>query len=130
MPLERITFEREDVFGFRVTGRIEAEDVDEIAREIRDARREQKRLRMYAEIESDWRMGPKAWFRDLIAGLRNGFGFRAAAVVTDQDWLARAAGTARWLPGLKVRTFPSHQAEEARAWITSDDLGTPEEPTA
>jgi hypothetical protein len=130
MPLERITFERSDVVGFRATGRIESEDVDEIAREIRRVRREQKRLRMYAEIEPDWRMGPKAWFKDVMAGLRNSFGFRAAAIVTDQAWPARAAGTAGWLPGLKVRTFPTDQAEAARAWITSDELGSPEEPTA
>lgn len=130
MPLERITFERDDVFGFRATGRIEAEDVDAIAAEIRKTRRAQKRLRLYAEIESDWRMGPKAWFKDSVHGLRNAFGFRAAAIVTDQEWMARSAGMAGWLPGLKVRVFPSDQTDAARAWITSDELGKPEVPTA
>jgi hypothetical protein len=130
MPLERITFDRDDVFGFRATGRIEAEDVDEIAAEIRKTRRERNRLRMYAEIESNWRMGPKAWSRDFLHGLRNAFGFRAAAIVTDHGWLERAAGMAGWLPGLKVRVFPADQPEAARAWITSDDLDAPEEPPA
>lgn len=129
MPIERIPFERAEVFGFRAAGRIEAEDVDEIAGEIRRARADQKRLRLYAEIEPDWRMGPKAWAKDFLHSLRNAFGFRVAAIVTDEAWMARAARMTGWLPGLKVRTFPVDERETARTWIASDELATPKKTT-
>lgn len=129
MPIEIIKLNRDFVFGFRATGRIESEEIDEIAAAIRKTRREHRRLRMYAEIESGWRMGPKAWVKDFLHGLRNAFGFEAAAVVTDQRPIAGMVRMAGLLPGFKARSFPTADREEAREWITSEDLSRPEQGT-
>ncbi len=53
----------------------------------------------------------------LDLGIRNHSSWERTAVVTDQEWLARAAGLFAWMAPGELRIFPVAELEQAKRWV-------------
>ena len=116
--IEIIPFEEENVIGFRIKGRLEDNEFDEIVRIMEERLKLHKKLRVYAEVEEFKGMSVNSFMKDIHYGLKHWRDFDKEAVVSDKGWLsmwARVAGSI--IPGVEVRHFTFDEKEEAKEWI-------------
>lgn len=116
--IEPISLPVENVVGFRIDGKINADDVSRIT-DVIEARLERyPKLRVYAEVERFSGMSVEAFLKDLTFSLRHIKDFEREAIVSDAVWLKRLALIGdRIFPSVEVRHFSKAEKEEARAWI-------------
>jgi hypothetical protein len=108
--------------GFRAAGEIEREDyTDVLVPGLRRALEGGGRLRALYLIEDLDEIEPGAVLEDsklgfdLVARHRNAM--ERSAVVTDLEWMARAAKLFEWMIPGEARVFPRAQLEQAKAWV-------------
>lgn len=108
------------VLGLHISGPVEKADVTSVA-EMMEQRLEQSegRLRIYAEIEGDLELGPKALFEDLRVSMKHYRDVEREAIVADKGWLGTMAKLGDLLPGIEVRHFSWAERDEALKWINA-----------
>jgi SpoIIAA-like len=111
----------EHVVALKVSGHVDASDIERAIAAVEHALARQQRIALRAEIAITG-ISPGAFVRDLGYGLgklRELHRFARSAVITEQEWVARIArAQARILPQIEIRTFTPAQRDEALAWVS------------
>ena len=116
--IEIIPFDEENIIGFRVKGRLEDNEFDEIVGIMEERLKLHKKLRVYAEMEEFKGMSVNSFMKDIHYSLRYWRNFDKEAVVSDKGWLKTWIGIAGSIvPGVEVRHFTFDEKEEAKEWI-------------
>jgi hypothetical protein len=116
--LEIIPFEEGSIIGFRLKGKIEDNEFDEIVSLMEKRLREHKKLRVYAEIEEFKGMSVNTFMKDIHYGLKHWRDFDKEAIVSDKGWLKAWVGFAGSIvPGVEVKHFSFEEIEKAKEWV-------------
>jgi hypothetical protein len=120
--IERLDDMPTGTLGFRATDEIEREDYDEVLRPALERAIEGGgKLRTLYVIEDLEEIEPGALWADSKLGFDLGVRHREAwersAIVTDIDWMARAAKLFLWMIPGEARVFPRAELEQAKAWV-------------
>ncbi len=116
--IEIIPFEEGNIIGFRLNGRIEDEEFDEITEKIEEMLEEHNKLRVYAEIEKIGGMSVNTFMKDIHFKLKHWRDFEKEAVVSDKGWLESWVGIAdKLFPHIEVKHFSTDEKEEAKEWL-------------
>lgn len=111
----------EHVVALKVSGHVDASDIERAIAAVEHALARQERIALHAEIAITG-ISPGAFVRDLRYGLgklRELHRLARSAVITEQEWVARIArAQARILPQIEIRTFVPAQRDEALAWVS------------
>lgn len=110
------------VLGFRVDGDIEREDYERVlAPALRAALERGERLRTLFLIEDLDDIAPSALVADVKLGFDLGIRRRDAwersAIVTDVEWMTRAARLFAWMIPGEARVYPIAELDAATAWV-------------
>jgi hypothetical protein len=112
---------REDVIACRISGRMSAEEIEDISDKVLEAVERNETTHVYVETEGMTGFDAKAWVEQiqrawpLFGKLRR---FGRVAVVSDQQWI-------RWwsriesalLPGISYEMFDLTERERALDWV-------------
>ena len=116
--LEAIPFEEGNIIGFRLKGKIEDNEFDEIVSIMEQRLKEHKKLRVYAEIEEFKGMSVNTFMKDIHYSLKHWRDFDKEAVVSDKGWLKTWVEIAGSLfPGIEVKHFSFEEKEKAKEWV-------------
>jgi hypothetical protein len=118
--VERLSDMPAGTVGFRVAGEVEREDYEEVlVPELRKAR-EAGGLRTLYLIEDLDEIEPGALWADaklgFDLGVRHHDAWVRSAIVTDIDWMARAARLFAWMIPGEARVFGRDELEHAKSW--------------
>jgi hypothetical protein len=109
--------------GFAVSGDVTREEYKAVLLPpIRDAVERGARIRMLVQIGPGFReFESGALLEDARMGLTLGIGhlnaWERTAIVTDVDWIARAAQMFAWMVPGELQVRPLSEADDARAWL-------------
>jgi hypothetical protein len=110
--------------GFRVTGKIEREDYDDVLTPALKGALEAGQLRTLYVIESIDEIGPSALWADAQLGfdltVRHREAWVRSAIVTDIEWMARATKLFAWMIPGEVRVFPLSDLQQATTWVSAE----------
>jgi hypothetical protein len=120
--VERLEGMPEGTIGFRVDGDVEREDyTDVLVPQLRRAVKAGGGLRTLYMIEDLDEMEPGALWEDaklgFDLGVRHHGEWERSAIVTDQEWLARATRLFAWMIPGEARVFAVAELEQAKAWV-------------
>ena len=119
--IEIIPFDESNVVGFRLDGRIDDVDYDQTVAEIQQALDNNKKIRIYAEVENFGGMSVEKFFENFK--VKFGFfkeldRFEKEAIVSDKQWLASIIKLSdKLFPSVEVRYFSSENKADALAWV-------------
>ena len=122
MGIERIHDVPVGVLAFRVDGDVEREDYDEVlSPALLGAIEAGGGLRTLYVIEKLDEIEPGALWADAKLGwdaaVKNRDAWIRSAIVTDIEWMARAARMFLWMIPGEARVFPMAELEAAKAWV-------------
>ena len=128
--IERIEDMPEGTLGFRVTGEVEREDYERVlVPDLRAAVEGGGRLRTLYVIERLEEIEPSALWADAKLGYDLGVRHRDAwdrsAIVTDIEWMARAARMFLWMIPGEARVYPLAELEQAKGWVAGAGGASP-----
>jgi hypothetical protein len=120
--IERLTDMPAGTVGFRVNGEVHRSDyTDVLEPELRGAVESGDGLRTLYLIEDLDELEPSAIWEDAKTGfdlgVRHHDQWRRSAIVTDQEWMARAARMFAWMIPGEARIYPIAELEQAKAWV-------------
>lgn len=116
--LEIIPFEEGNIIGFRLSGKMEDDEFDEIVVRMGGMLKEHKKLRVYAEVEEFKGMSVNTFMKDIHYSLKHWRDIEKEAVVSDKGWLKAWVGFAGSLvPGIEVKHFSFEEIEKAKEWV-------------
>lgn len=116
--IEPIPLPIDNVVGFRIDGKINAEDVSRITDVIEARLKRHPKLRVYAEVKRFSGMSVEAFLKDITFSLRHLKDFEREAIVSDAAWLKKLANIGdRIFPSIEVRHFSVSEKDEALKWI-------------
>ncbi|NJP78870.1 STAS/SEC14 domain-containing protein [Streptomyces sp. AA8] len=119
--LERATDTPAGVDAVKAVGTVSKDDYQKVVEPlIDDARRSGRRIRFLCEIGPDFTsFTPGAAWEDLKVGMGAISLFEGCAVVTDVGWIRESTRLTSFLMPCPVRTFDSHERDEALRWLAS-----------
>lgn len=113
-----IPFEEGNIIGFRIIGKIEDNEFDDIVALMEERLKTHKKLRVYAEVEEFKGMSVNTFMKDIHYGLKHWRDFDKEAVVSDKGWLKTWVSIAAPLfPHIEVKHFSFEEKEKAREWV-------------
>ena len=120
--VERLEGMPDGTIGFRVDGDVEREDYTGLlVPELRRAVKAGGGLRTLYLIEDLDEMEPGALWEDaklgFDLGVRHHSEWERSAIVTDQEWLARATRLFAWMIPGEARVFGRAELAQAKAWV-------------
>lgn len=120
--IERLNDMPAGTLGFRVSGAVHRGDYTEVlVPQLRAAAGSGEELRTLYVIEGMDEIEPQAMWEDaklgFDVGVRHHDQWRRSAIVTDQEWLARAARMFAWMIPGEARIYPLAELEQAKAWV-------------
>lgn len=116
--VELIDFQKGNVVGLRIDGKITEDEFEKIASFCEDKLKEFPNFRLYAELESYGGVDPKAVLKDIKFGIKHWKEIDKEAIVTDQQWMQHVAQAAdKLFPGIEVKAFPFEEDTWAKKWI-------------
>jgi SpoIIAA-like len=123
--IERLSDMPPGTIGFRAAGDIEREDYERVlAPELHRALESGAKVRALFVVEDLDEIEPSALWADSKLGFDVGIRHRDAwvrsAIVTDVDWMARAARLFAWMIPGEARVFPLAELDAAKLWVAGD----------
>jgi SpoIIAA-like len=120
--IEALTDFPDNVVAFACHGHMTKADYETVLiPHIEDKLKRHKKLRAYTEIAPDFAgIDPGAVWEDTKFDFRHFFDWERGALVTDVEWMKRAAkffGFFGFLTPWEIRAFPTAEASKAREWI-------------
>jgi SpoIIAA-like len=119
--IERLKGMPPGTLGFRASGEIESEDYDDVLVPALRAALESGGLRTLYLIEDLDEIEPGALWADsklgVDLGIRHHSAWIRSAIVTDIDWMARAARMFAWMIPGEARVFGLDELDQAKTWI-------------
>lgn len=117
--VELIDFQRGNVVGLKIDGKLNEEEFDKIASFCEDKLKEFQNIRLYAELQSYGGMSPNAVLKDIKFGIKHWKQIEKEAIITDQKWMQKVADAADALfPNIDVKAFPFEESKWARKWVS------------
>jgi hypothetical protein len=118
--VERMADMPAGTLGFRMAGEVEREDYERVlVPELRAA--VEGGLRTLYLVEDLEEIEPGAMWADaklgFDVGLRHHSAWERSAIVTDIEWMARAARMFLWMMPGEARVYPVAELEAAKAWV-------------
>ena len=119
--LERIDDMPRGTIGFRTTGEITRDDYRDILEPALRDQAEAGDVRLVYVIDGAFGVTGGAMLEDVKTGAQIGIGHHSAwkrfALVTDVDWIARAARMFSWATPGQVKVFGLDELESAKTWV-------------
>ena len=116
--IEIISFDNEKVIGLKVSGKIQADGIEDVKRVIDEKLEKYEKLNVYVEFAEVLDMSSEAFYKDLKFSFSHFGDFEKEAVVSDKKWLDIMISVVDKLtPSLEVRHFSRNEIEAAKAWI-------------
>jgi SpoIIAA-like len=121
--IERIADMPAGTLGFKLTGHVTRDDYQRVLLgPLRDAVEREERVRLLIQIGPGFgEFEPGAIVEDMRIGwglgIRHHDAWERTAIVTDDEWIARAGRMFAWMIPGDVRVHPLTEADEARAWL-------------
>jgi SpoIIAA-like len=111
--------------GFHASGDIRASDYEQVLRpRLKQALEAGAGLRTLYVVEDLDEVDPSALWADARLGYDAGIKHRDAwvrsAIVTDVEWMTRAARLFAWMIPGEARVVPLAELDQAKAWIAGD----------
>jgi hypothetical protein len=109
--------------GFLLTGEVTRDDFrDVLLPPLRDAVERDDRIRLLLQMGPSFdEFDPSAVLDDMkqawSLSVRHHHPWERTAIVTDADWVTRAARVFAWMVPGDVRVYPLGEAHLARAWV-------------
>lgn len=120
MTIKLIPHQPDRIVGFKINGRIEAEDIERVVKSIENRLEQGEKLRIYAEIDNWSGMSLEAFIQDLKFSLQHFNDFEKEAIVSDSRWLESLAALGNTLfSSIEVKHFIFAERERALKWISS-----------
>ena len=120
MTIKLIPHKPDRIVGFKINGRIEAEDIDRVVQSIENRLKQGEKLRIYAEIENWSGMSLEAFIKDIKFSLQHFNDFEKEAIVSDRRWLESLAAVGNTLfSGIEVKHFTFADIDKALEWIST-----------
>jgi hypothetical protein len=115
----------EGTLGFRASGRITAEDYTTVLEPaLRSTVEAGQPIRLLFQLADDVDYSTGAAWQDLKTGATLGLPHLSAwertAIVSDADWVQRMSQALGWMMPGELRSYPSAEIEDAKAWLTGD----------
>jgi stage II sporulation SpoAA-like protein len=115
--------------GFRAGGEIEPGDYTEVlGPELNRIVESGERLRSLYLIQKIDEIEPRALWEDTKLGfglVRRHDVWERSAIVTDEEWIARATRMFLWMFPGEARVFAVAELEAAKAWVATGDGAPP-----
>jgi hypothetical protein len=109
------------VVGVRATEEVTAEDYEQVlVPAIYRVLADHDKVRLLYELEEDVGYEAGAIWQDARLGLTHFASFERVAVVTDAEWLRKAAPVFSVLMPGQVRAFSLAERDAATAWVAED----------
>ena len=105
------------IIGFKLTGEITAEDVQEMTRIVQEACGSLGTIRMLIEIDELQVDDPTAYWDTFKIAEEHGEQVERVAIVGDRDWEKRWVGMGGMLVESEVRYFDQSRLQAAWNWI-------------
>ena len=121
--IERLTNFPDHVLAFVCKGQVTKADYDTVlVPAVEKALEKEKRVRLYYETAADFTgIDPGAMWEDFKVGVEHLTRWERVAVVTDVEWITQTIQLFSFLMPRALKTFPSSEAQKARAWIEAGD---------
>jgi hypothetical protein len=110
-----------NVLAFVCRGRVTKADYDAVlVPAVENALKKQKKVRLYYETAADFGgIDPGAIWEDLKVGTGHLTRWERVAVVTDVEWIAHTMRLISFLMPGAMKSFPTSEVAQARAWINA-----------
>ena len=119
--VERLLDMPAGTIGFRVAGEIKREDYTDVLVPDLHVAGQGGALRTLYLIEDLDEIEPGALWADaklgFDLGVRHHDDWERSAIVTDEEWLARAARLFLWMVPGEARVYPVAELDEAKEWV-------------
>jgi hypothetical protein len=116
--IELVPTGAENIIGFRLSGKFDTGDFEQVTGIMEEKFKEHEKLRVYAEIESFEGMSLQALAKDITFSLKHFRDFEKEAVVTDKAWIGTLARISdKIIPTIEVKHFSTEEKEEALEWL-------------
>ncbi len=119
--IEQLSGFPDNVLAFVGRGRVTRADYNAILTPaVEKALATHPRIQLYYELGPDFAgSDPGAMWEDFKVGVEHLTRWERAAVVTDVEWIKQAMRLFSFLMPGAMKSFPTSEAEQARAWITA-----------
>jgi hypothetical protein len=119
--IEHLSNFPDDVLAFVCKGRVtKADYASVLVPAVVKALEKQKRVRLYYETAADFSgIDPGAMWEDFKVGMEHLTRWERVAVVTDVEWIKQTMRFFRFLMPGEMKSFPTSEAAQARAWIVA-----------
>ena len=118
--IERLKDFPANVLAFACHGRVSKKDYDTVlVPTVKEALKGGSKLRIYYETAGDFQIEPGAMWEDFKVGMEHLTRWERMAVVTDIDWIRHMMGFFSFMMPGEMKTFPTSEAAQARAWIAA-----------
>ncbi len=115
--------EAESVVGFRLEGKIIAEDIDKIADLLQEKFKTDETVNLYIEIDDNLEES----FGGILEQAKKGFTvilpnlgkIKKAALISDKSWLRKITDFKDMFVTMEMRGFPSSEKNDAFLWVKS-----------
>lgn len=120
MTIKLIPHKPDKIVGLNIDGKIEAQDIDLVAKSIEQKLKLGGKLRIYAEVNNWSGMSLEAFIKDLKFSLQHLQDFEKEAIVSDRRWLESLAALGNTLfSSIEVKHFTFAEKDKALEWIGS-----------
>ena len=123
--IEQIADMPAGTLGFRLTEHVTRDDYQRVLLPpLRDAIERGEHVRLFVQVGPGFdEFEPGAIVEDMVIGwslgIRHHDAWERTAIVTDDEWIARAARMFAWMIPGDVRVHRLAEGDEARAWLAS-----------
>ena len=114
-----IEFNKENIIGFRMSGKITETEIKNWASLLDQQSDEPRKLRVYVEADDIDDVSLDAVMADLKFDLTHLGDFEKAAFVSDETWAKLSTVAAKLVPNIEAKHFSMDEKEKARQWIES-----------
>jgi hypothetical protein len=118
--IEHLSDFPDGVLAFLCKGRVTKADYKSVLDPaVMKALEKHKRVRLYYETAADFSIDPVAMWEDFRVGMEHFMRWERIVVVTDVEWIKGTIWIFSFLVPCAMKSFPTSEAAQARAWITA-----------
>lgn len=118
---QAIPVEEDNIFAFKITGKLTHEDYAKFLSEVEKLIRENGRISLFVELEDFRGWEPKAVWEDLKFGERHDDDFKRIAIVGDKAWMKWMVAIGNAFTDTEIRYFDRDHARQAWDWLREAD---------